>query len=111
MTRVKAFQEMLRQMSNQFTVPDIVSVIFVMENADERAFMLNMSNGEYWFVSNYLNSERYRLYKYPAPIPAISDLPGLPTQMVQIVTKPTDLAYFLSKNGKATSLFMKVMED
>lgn len=111
MTRVKAFQEMLRQMSNQFIVSDIVSVIFVIENTHECAFMLYMSNGEYWFVTNNPDLRVFVLYKYPAPIPAISDLPGLPIDTVQVSTKPADLNYFLAKNGKATSLFMKVLED
>lgn len=114
MTRVKAFQEMLRQMSKHFTVSDIQSVIYVWENASERGFMLHMANGEYWYLTNVLNIGYFALYKYPPPIPAISDLqlPGMWTeQTFALQTKPDDLNYFLKKNGKAASLFMTLQED
>jgi hypothetical protein len=112
MTRVKRFEEMLRQMAKHFIVSDVVSVLFVWENFQAIGFMLYMANGEYWYVTDVKVANHFELFKYPPPIPALSDLqPMWTTETFVMHTKPVDLNFFLARSGKADSLFMTLKED
>lgn len=113
--RLQAFIEMLRQMSSQFTISQIVKVVFVLEDAAGITFqfMLHMQNGEYWAVSNVHSSPfsgvlqfgTFQLMKFLPPIPTFSQLPDMKTA-VNLIENPTDLNIYLRQNNSSETMYL-----
>jgi len=111
--RLKAFIEMLRQMAGQFTISEIVSVIFVVETELDSHFLLHMQNGEYWMVTNAGSSRfssalqfgTFELFKFLPPIPALSQFPYYAT-WGSLVPDPLDLNTYLKENNCSETLYL-----
>jgi hypothetical protein len=112
--RLTAFKEMLRQMSIHLKLSEVVKVILVIYNVPHYGFLLYMENGEYWWVINkvYENDPNYVLFKYPPPIPAITELRPLPVDTAQMAWYPPDLNDFLRDSGSSgDTLFLAQKGD
>lgn len=106
--RVRIFATMLQQMAIHFTVSQVQRCVFVWENATHIGFMLLMENGEYWYVTN-LGLLGFELFKYPPPIPALSDLAQnklMPAETVAVQTMPVDINSYITEVGGGGSTFL-----
>ena len=114
MRRVSIFQELLRQMSVQFTLSDVVKCVFYWNNQWASGFMLAMANGEYWYLTSVGTARTevtpagvFKLFKYPPPIPAITELPLMPLrETIKLETDPRDINDYIKEMGGAESLFL-----
>jgi hypothetical protein len=115
------FQEMLRQMAIHFTVGEIQHVVFHWMNGHGVGFMMLMDNGEYWYATNLVVVDgveqwpadlgTFSLYKYPPPIPAISDLKPLTQHTLQLNMHPEEINQYVKNNGGGHPLFLTMHDD
>ena len=108
---LQRFVEMLRQMAIHFNVGQIQKVIYYWYNSNEIGFMLVMDNGEYWYVTSAgSKTHTFQLFKYPPPLPAISDV-LISSDSIVVHTSADELNDYVSQNGGGDSLFLSLDTD
>lgn len=108
MRRTAVFQEVLRQMSIHFTASDIVTCVFVWAAGYATyGFMLHHANGEYWYVTNFQNNTVFELFKFPPPIPAVTEIRPWPSERFQIEWSPRDINDYIKEMGGTDTLFLQ----